>query len=72
MICELVAEAVAAGARRQRACQLLGLSVRTLERWAGRDGRDVRWVVRENMRKARMRRADAESWERLQARLDAG
>jgi hypothetical protein len=42
------------------------------ERWADRDSRDVRWVVRENMRKARMRRADPDRWDRLQARLDAG
>ena len=42
------------------------------ERWADRDNRDVRWVVRENMRKARMRRADPDRFDRLQARLDAG
>jgi hypothetical protein len=42
------------------------------ERWAGRDNRDVRWVVRENMRKSRMRRADTDRWDRLQAQLDAG
>jgi putative transposase len=41
MIITLVDEAVAAGARRKRACELLGLAVRTLERWAdgGEDGR---------------------------------
>jgi transposase InsO family protein len=34
---ELIEEAVAAGARRARACELLGLSLRTLQRWS-RDG----------------------------------
>ena len=34
---ELIEEAVAAGARRARACALLGLSVRTVQRWT-RDG----------------------------------
>lgn len=34
---ELIDEAVAAGARRARACALLGLSVRTVQRWT-RDG----------------------------------
>jgi hypothetical protein len=42
------------------------------ERWAGRDNRDLRWVVRENMGKARMRRANPDRWDRLRARLDAG
>lgn len=40
MIRELVDEAVAAGARRWRACEVLGLTVRTLERWGeAEDGR---------------------------------
>ena len=41
MIRTLVAEAVSAGARRSKACQLLGISVRTLERWGDEreDGR---------------------------------
>jgi len=39
MIRELVEEAVAAGARRWRACEVLGLAVRTLERWDDEDGR---------------------------------
>lgn len=34
MIRKLVEEAVVAGARRQHACEVLGLTVRTLERWA--------------------------------------
>ncbi len=34
MIRELIYEAVAAGARRAKACQVLGLPSRTLERWA--------------------------------------
>lgn len=38
MIRALVEEAVAAGARRRKACALLGLSMRALERWV--DGRD--------------------------------
>lgn len=42
MIRELVAEAVAAGARRWRACEVLGLTVRTLERWGDIDD-DGRW-----------------------------
>jgi transposase InsO family protein len=37
MIRELVEEAVAAGARRWRACEVLGLTVRTLERWGDVD-----------------------------------
>jgi putative transposase len=41
MIRALVNEAVSAGARRWKACELLGLSVRALERWEdrGEDGR---------------------------------
>jgi putative transposase len=41
MICSLVAEAVAAGARRAKACDVIGLPVRTLQRWAYKsdDGR---------------------------------
>ena len=34
----LIAEACAAGARKHRACELLGLSVRTLERWEKQQG----------------------------------
>ena len=41
MIRTLVAEAVAAGARRWKACELLGIAVRTLERW-GDDREDGR------------------------------
>jgi transposase InsO family protein len=37
MIRTLIAEAVAAGARRWRACEVLGLSVRTVERWGAND-----------------------------------
>jgi hypothetical protein len=36
-----------------------------LERWAAADDPDVRWLVRENLRKSRMRRADPERWARL-------
>ncbi len=42
------------------------------ERWATFDDRDVGWVVRANMGKARMRRADPERWDGLAAWLDAG
>jgi len=38
----LIAEAVAAGARQAPACQLLGLSVRTLERWRAGPADDAR------------------------------
>jgi putative transposase len=41
MIRTLVAEAVAGGARRWRACEMLGIAVRTLERW-GDDREDGR------------------------------
>jgi len=41
MIRTLVAEAVTAGARRWKACELLGIAVRTLERW-GDDREDGR------------------------------
>ena len=41
MIRTLVEEAVTAGARRWKACELLGIAVRTLERW-GDDGEDGR------------------------------
>jgi len=37
MIRQFVAEAVAGGGRRKVACELLGLTVRTLERWADHD-----------------------------------
>ena len=37
MIRALIDEAVAAGARRSAACEVLGLSVRTVERWADHD-----------------------------------
>jgi putative transposase len=43
VIVELVAEAVGAGARREKACEAIGLCARTLTRWyadgGGRDGR---------------------------------
>ncbi len=42
MIIALIEEAVAAGARRQRACQALGLSARTVERWKRQGGDDRR------------------------------
>jgi len=43
MILELIAEAVAAGARRERACAVAGLDTRTVERWRKRpDSDDLR------------------------------
>src|SRR5438046_2098113 len=39
---ELVEEAVAAGARREAACEALGLSARTVERWAAGQDEDGR------------------------------
>jgi transposase InsO family protein len=41
MIRELIHEAVTAGARREKACEVLGLTARTLERWDD-DGEDAR------------------------------
>ena len=35
---ELIEEAVANGARRVRACEIVGISLRTLQRWEGEDG----------------------------------
>lgn len=42
MICAWIDEAVAARARRAPACQVLGLSVRTVERWRGAHPEDAR------------------------------
>lgn len=42
MICGWIDEAVAAGARRAPACQVLGLSVRTVERWRSGHPEDAR------------------------------
>lgn len=42
MILKLIDDAVAAGARRWRACEVLGLSIRTIERWREEDGGDDR------------------------------
>lgn len=43
MILELIEEAVIAGARRHRACEVAGLDTRTIERWRKRpDGDDLR------------------------------
>jgi hypothetical protein len=41
-----------------------------LERWAGSEDRDVCWVIRENLKKARLRRAGIGRWEALTRRLD--
>lgn len=41
-----------------------------LERWAASQDKDVRWIVRENLRKARLSRADAPAAERVAAILD--
>ena len=42
MTVELIHEAVASGARRKKACELLGLSLRTLQRWGDEPGEDQR------------------------------
>jgi putative transposase len=43
MIIDLIEEAVVAGARRERACEIAGLDARTVERWRKRpDGDDLR------------------------------
>ena len=42
MTCALIEEAVVSGARRASACAVLGLSVRTLERWRGAHPEDER------------------------------
>lgn len=41
-----------------------------LQRWATSDDKDVRWIVRENLKKARLARADASAAERVAAVLD--
>jgi hypothetical protein len=40
-----------------------------LERWADLDDPDARWIVRENLKKARLSRADAPRTQQLRARL---
>jgi HEAT repeats len=40
-----------------------------LDRWAASEDRDVRWVIRENLRKARLRRAGADRWAALSDRM---
>lgn len=42
MTIQLVDDAVEAGARRESACEVLGLSARTLERWRGKHPEDMR------------------------------
>ena len=42
MTIELVNEAVMAGARRESACEIVGLNARTLERWRGNHVEDMR------------------------------
>ena len=42
MTIELIAEAVTAGARRWKACELLGLTLRTVQRWGDQPGDDQR------------------------------
>lgn len=41
-----------------------------LERWAASQDKDVRWIVRENLRKARLSRADPSATEHLAAIMD--
>jgi len=49
MIVELITEAQASGARLQPACKIVGLSMRTVERWR-------RWPVRDDQRRGPTRR----------------
>ena len=42
MAIELISEAVAAGARRSKACEILGITLRTLQRWEGSGSGDQR------------------------------
>ncbi|MEW1809559.1 HEAT repeat domain-containing protein [Pseudarthrobacter phenanthrenivorans] len=41
-----------------------------LEKWAVSPDKDVRWILRENLKKARLARADQAACERLAARLE--
>jgi len=41
-----------------------------LAKWAGSQDKDVRWIVRENLRKARLHKADPSAAERLAAVLE--
>jgi hypothetical protein len=41
-----------------------------LERWAASDDKDVRWIVRENLKKARLARADPAAAEQVAAVLE--
>lgn len=41
-----------------------------LEKWAVSQDKDVRWILRENLKKARLARADQAACERLAARLE--
>ncbi|MCY1247415.1 hypothetical protein D9M72_607440 [compost metagenome] len=43
---------------------------RRLERWAASDDKDVRWIVRENLKKARLARADPAAAEQVAAVLE--
>ena len=42
MAIELISEAMAAGARRNKACEILGITLRTLQRWESSTGGDQR------------------------------
>jgi len=39
------------------------------ERWVADQNRDVRWMLRQNLTKARMRKADPQRWQELEQRL---
>ena len=52
MIQTLIADAVSAGARQHHACQLLGVSARTLERWRAGATDDARHGPRPGSRRA--------------------
>lgn len=46
------------------------LGMAHLEKWAASGDKDVRWILRENLKKARLARADPDGAARLAARLD--
>ena len=60
MAVELIDEAVTAGARRWKACEVLGISVRTYERWNGGDRLDRRKGARRTV-KRRLSEAEREA-----------
>jgi hypothetical protein len=68
----LVQRAIAAGICEPRLLSAPDDARRALEMWAATDDKDVRWIVRENLKKARLAKADAAAAERLAAALERG